>query len=153
MSDKLKSILDKTRDDTTAKGDATDSPELESDYKGFNTKDHTPTFRLKTEKGENRAPAWRWYVDSVIYSQFTDQLIVIFTTCTVEISGKNLMPLYKAIQDQRASHAYAFDKNVHEPVSATALKIDTIKVIVQGAGEEKVAPQKERELRKAAGLH
>lgn len=49
-------------------------------------------------KGNRRAPEYAYLMDKLI-DENAEEMILLFTTCTVTIRGRNLLPVFRGIKD------------------------------------------------------
>jgi hypothetical protein len=49
-------------------------------------------------RGERRAPEYAYLMDKLI-DETAEEIILLFTTCTVTIRGRNLLPLFRGVKD------------------------------------------------------
>lgn len=49
-------------------------------------------------RGERRAPEYAYLMDKLI-DENAEEIILLFTTCTVTVRGRNLLPLFRGIKD------------------------------------------------------
>lgn len=82
-------------------GDELAEDELEDEGKPYvrrRVRGQEISLELVKLKGNRRAPEYAYLMDKLI-DENAEEIILIFTTCTVTIRGRNLLPLFRGIKD------------------------------------------------------
>src|SRR5580693_3235172 len=125
-------ILSQFRRTPTAGGGGTVPPKEADEYTAFGTKDKVLRLRIRTASGLTHSPGYNLLTNIVYDGPEGTHFIMVFTTLTVLVQGRNLHKMVFAIENSMCDFIQEFNPGRwQKPAEASSAFIDSIEVKVR----------------------